>query len=318
MEKFIITKNDSGQRLDKFVLKVTTALPKSLLYKAIRTKKIKVNRKRCEAGDILSVGDEVLLFLPPDFFGRKEEAYLSLVPRLSVVYEDENLVICDKSEGMSCHSDEKQKTGTLIDHIKKYLVDKGEFCPSRENSFAPALCNRIDRNTTGLVICAKNAEALREMNALIKERKIEKRYLALIHGIPKEEHAVLTHYLLKDSEKNEVRVFDAPRKGALTAVTEFWLREVTPKGQEPCVCLVQILLHTGRTHQIRAQFSHIGHPLVGDGKYGTDKMCLGFSHQALRASSLKFHPDENSFFSYLAGTEISAPEDKRFFIKKKF
>ena len=160
MKLFTVGKNDAGQRVDKFVLKVTTGLPHSLLYKAIRTKKIKVNRKRCEAGQILAEGDSLQLFLAPEFFGETEEAWQKLTPRVNVVWEDENLLICFKETGLSCHSDETQKSGTLIDHIKAYLYKKGEFCPKEENSFAPALCNRIDRNTSGLVICAKNAAAL--------------------------------------------------------------------------------------------------------------------------------------------------------------
>ena len=163
MKEFIIGANDADQRLDKFVLKATTGLPKSLLYKAIRTKKIKVNRKRCEIGQILKEGDSVQMFLAPDFFGQREERFLTLTPNLSVVYEDEQLLICDKPVGLSCHADETQETGTLIDHIKAYLAQKGEYRPEEENSFAPALCNRIDRNTSGLVIAAKTAVALREM-----------------------------------------------------------------------------------------------------------------------------------------------------------
>ncbi|MBR5295162.1 MAG: RluA family pseudouridine synthase, partial [Clostridia bacterium] len=154
MKEFLVGPNDAGQRVDRFVLKVTVGLPKSLLYKAIRMKKIKVNRKRCEIGQHLSEGDSVQMFLSPDFFGEKEDRFLTLTPQITPVWEDENLLICDKPVGLSCHADEKQETGTLIDHIKAYLYQKGEYCPENENSFAPALCNRIDRNTSGLVIAA--------------------------------------------------------------------------------------------------------------------------------------------------------------------
>lgn len=312
MKEFIATENDAGQRVDKFVEKVTTGLPRSLLYKAIRTKKIKVNRKRCENSQILKAGDSLQLFLSPDFFGEDEERFLTLEPRLCVVYEDENLLVCDKPEGMSCHSDETQKTGTLIDHIKAYLYRKGEFCPNEENSFAPALCNRIDRNTSGLCIAAKRATALREMNEMIREHLVVKEYLAWCHGrFPSEKKVTL--YLKKDSEKNRVFVSDVPKKDHLTAVTK-----ITPLFFDKALdrSLLAVRLYTGRTHQIRATLSHLGFPLVGDGKYGTDRHDPLFSHQALRAARLRFSPRDTSPLAYLADLTVTAPEDPRFVPKK--
>ncbi len=307
MKEFIIGANDADQRLDKFVLKATVGLPKSLLYKAIRTKKIKVNRKRCEIGQILREGDSVQMFLAPDFFGQREERFLTLTPDLSVVYEDENLLICDKPIGLSCHADDTQETGTLIDHIKAYLAQKGEYRHQEENSFAPALCNRIDRNTSGLVIAAKNAAALREVNEMIRDRRVEKEYLALCHGkVPTRDG--IRVYLKKDSEKNKVTVSSVPREGFLTAVTDCKLLSYEKKMDRS---LVEIRLHTGRTHQIRATLAYLGHPLVGDTKYGTlrDKV---FSYQALRSHKLRFHPKAEGALSYLEGVTVSAPQDPLF------
>lgn len=312
MKEFIATENDAGQRVDKFVEKVTVGLPRSLLYKAIRTKKIKVNRKRCEVGQILCKGDSLQLFLSPDFFGEAEERFLTLEPNLQVVYEDENLLICDKPEGLSCHSDEAQQTGTLIDHIKAYLYRKGEFCPNRENSFAPALCNRIDRNTSGLCIAAKNAAALREMNEMIRLHLVNKEYLTWCHGrFPAEKKVTL--FLKKDSEKNKVCVSDTPKKDHLTAVTEIFPLSYD-KALDRTLCRVR--LYTGRTHQIRATFSHLGFPLVGDSKYGTDRHDPLFSHQALRAAYLSFSPQKDSPLAYLAEVSVTAPGDERFRLKK--
>lgn len=307
MKEFTIGINDADQRLDKFVLKATTGLPKSLLYKAIRTKKIKVNRKRCEVGQVLREGDTVQMFLSPDFFGEKEDRFLTLTPDLSVVYEDENLLICDKPIGLSCHADETQKTGTLIDHIKAYLVQKGEYRPAEENSFAPALCNRIDRNTSGLVIAAKNATALREVNEMIRLRQVEKGYLALCHGKAPDRDGICV-YLKKDAEKNRVEVSAVPRAGFLTAVTDCRLLSYNKEADRS---LVEIRLHTGRTHQIRATLAHLGHPLVGDTKYGTVRD-TDFSYQALRSHRLVFHPEEKSPLFYLAEKEIFAPESALF------
>lgn len=312
MKEFIATENDAGQRVDKFVEKVTVGLPRSLLYKAIRTKKIKVNRKRCEIGQILRAGDRLQLFLSPDFFSEAEDRFLTLEPKLLVVYEDENLLICDKPEGLSCHSDEAQQTGTLIDHIKAYLYRKGEFCPNRENSFAPALCNRIDRNTSGLCIAAKSAAALREMNEMIRRHLVNKEYLTWCHGrFPAEKK--ITLYLKKDSEKNKVTVSDAPKKDHLTAITEIFPLSYD-KALDRTLCRVK--LYTGRTHQIRATFSHLGFPLVGDAKYGTDRRDPVFHHQALRAAYLSFSPEKDSPLAYLSEVSVSAPEDERFRLKK--
>jgi 23S rRNA pseudouridine955/2504/2580 synthase len=311
MKLFEIGENDAGQRLDKFVRKVTLGLPTSLLYKAIRTKKIKVNRKRCEAGQILNRGDSVQLFLSPEFFGEEEHPWMHLTPVLSVVYEDDNLIICDKPIGLSCHGDQTQKTGTLIDHIKGYLHKKGEFCPEKEHSFAPALCNRIDRSTTGLVICAKNFVALQEMNEMIRQRQVQKEYLAWVLG-PWEKSRTVKVFLKKDDKTNTVRVSPVEREGYLTAITEahpvFYDKE---KGRQ----LLRILLHTGRTHQIRATMAYLGTPLVGDSKYGKDR-AEDFRFQALRAHKLSFSPKDSSPLFYLKELVVTAPEDDAFCPKK--
>lgn len=312
MKEFQINANDAGQRVDKFVLKATLGLPKSLLYKAIRTKKIKVNRKRCTEGQILLEGDTVQLFLAPDFFGEKEERFRTLTPNLSVVYEDENILICDKPEGLSCHSDETQKTGTLIDHIKAYLYKKGEFCPEAEHSFSPALCNRIDRNTSGLVIAAKTAPALREMNEMIRLHLLKKEYLAYCHG-KIESGRTVTLYLKKDAAQNRVFVSEEKKSGYLTAVTEFAPLCYDEKKDRT---LLRVLLHTGRTHQIRATMAHLGHPLVGDSKYGTDSRDPDFAHQALRSHKIQFFPQENSPLSELGGITVTAPDHPLFITKK--
>ena len=304
MRRFFVNANDAGQRLDKFIFKVTRGLPASLLYKGIRKNAVKLNSRRARPETVLKEGDEVKLWFADEFFGEKAPLG-SVREKPDVIFEDENLLIVCKRPGMSCHPDERQKNGTLTDVLQSYLYEKGEFDPENENSFAPALCNRIDRNTGGLVICAKTAAALRETDAAIRARLFEKTYLALAHG-RLNGSGRLVNYLKKDSEKNTVSVFDAPAKGALTAISEYELVEYF---EGPDVSLVKVRLLTGRTHQIRAQLAHAGHPLVGDGKYARTggRTELGFSHQALWSHTLTLrYPPESPLF-YLDGRSFSAP-----------
>ena len=211
MKSFTIKKNDAGQRLDKFLTKAVKGLPTSLMYKYIRTKKIKVNRKRTEQKYMLEEGDVIDLFIRDEFFDSPEKdggAIERIEPKITVVYEDENILLVNKRPGVVVHEDSEAKDNTLIMHIKAYLYRKGEYDPSSEQSFAPALCNRIDRNTGGIVLAAKNAAALRIMNEKIKNNEISKFYLCAVHGTPKPQKQTLHGYLLKDSATNTVKVFD--------------------------------------------------------------------------------------------------------------
>ena len=305
MHELIIKKNDAGQRLDKFITK-TLDIPSSLLYKSIRTKKIKVNRKRAEASLILNEGDTVQCFLTEEFFKCETDdtSLARITPHLEVVYEDENILLLNKRPGISVHEDEKGSTNTLITHVQAYLYQKGEYNPNDEQSFAPALCNRIDRNTGGIVIAAKNAETLRVMNEKIKNREINKFYLAAIHGVPKKKCDTITAFLRKDSDKNIVKIYDSnPPRDAKRIVTKY-----TVLSSKNGVSLIEVELLTGRTHQIRAHMAHIGHPLVGDGKYGINKSdkAMGYKYQALYSYRLRFSfIGDKTHLEYLNGKEFS-------------
>ena len=319
MRELVIGKNDAGQRLDKFITK-TLDLPPSLLYKSIRLKKIKVNRKRAENNQVLLEGDTIQCFLAEEFFEKRadEHSFASITPHLDVIYEDENIMLLNKRPGVSVHEDEDGSTNTLITHIQAYLYQKGEYDPEREQSFAPALCNRIDRNTGGIVIAAKNAEALRVMNEKIKKREIDKFYLAAVHGIPKPEAATIKGWLIKDDKKNIVRVYDKnPPRGAKEIITKY---KVVSKAKDSS--LVEVELLTGRTHQIRAHMAYIGHPLIGDGKYGVNKndRQKGYKYQALYSYKLRFSFDktEQTALDYLNGKEFKIPKKDIYFTKEYF
>lgn len=319
MREFTIGKNDSGQRLDKFLSKAIKGMPTSLMYKSIRTKKIKVNRKRAEISYILCEGDIVQLFLPDDIFEASKVGHAlsekSVKP--NIVYEDANIILCNKPAGMLVHSgdgEDSDERETLIYQIQSYLFQKGEYDPDSENSFVPALCNRIDRNTCGIVIAAKNAESLRIMNDLIKRRVVEKKYLCVCHGIFKEKTGRLTGYMIKNAADNRVEVYKKRpnSKDARSMVTGY--RVIAERDE---LSLLSIELITGRTHQIRAHLASIGHPLLGDGKYGInrDDRVMGFTHQALCSYMLSFREDEGyGSLAYLIGKRFSVPTKDIYFL----
>ena len=305
MKELTIGKNDAGQRLDKFISKAFPQMPQSMLYRAVRTRHIKLNGKRCEPSDRLCEGDTVAIFLTDDVLTKKQRE-ISELPPVEVVYQDENVMLVNKPAGLSVHDDESGDADTLIARVTKMLADAGEYDPAAENSFAPALCNRIDRNTCGIVIVAKNAEALRIMNKMIAERRVHKRYLCLVHGVPEPKSATLKAFIRKDEEKKRSFVTDEPSKGALTMITRYEVLKT-----DGAVSLLSVDLVTGRTHQIRAHMAHIGHPLVGDGKYGSNDLYRKSrrKYQALCAASVAFDfGGEGEALGYLDGKIFSVPE----------
>lgn len=301
MKSFEIKQNDANQRLDKFIRKSLPNLPQTLMYKYIRIKRIKVNGKRAEISTMLKVGDKIDMYINDEFFVKPETRYdFTGAPKsIDIIYEDENIILLNKKTGLLCHPDDKEYVDTLITRLKKYLYDKGEYKPDDENSFTPALVNRIDRNTGGIVIAAKNAESLRIMNAQMKARNMRKFYLCVVHGVPERESGILDGYLVKDEKKNLVKVSKKRTEGAKEIKTKY---KVLEKDLKNNLSLVEVELLTGRTHQIRAHFASIGHPLLGDGKYGTNKLNkeFGYKKQFLYSYKLIFNfDDECGMLSYL-------------------
>lgn len=306
MKEFTITKNDAGQRLDRFVTKAVPLLPSSLAQKYIRKKRIKVNGKRADGRQLLLEGDVIALYINDEFFQTpdRENAYLTVTrPALTIVYEDENLLLVDKPPGLLCHSAGGDPRDTLLSHVRAYLYQKGDWQPGQSHTFAPALCNRIDRNTGGLVIAAKNAPALQILNEKIRTREIDKDYLCLVHGRPHPAAGTLTGFLTKDAGKNKVSVGSGPAPDAKAAVTRYRVLDARNG-----LSLLECRILTGRSHQIRAQLAGLGHPLLGDIKYGGPAINrpYGETAQALRAFRLTFRFETDAgALAYLTGRTVT-------------
>lgn len=308
MKSFTINKNDANQRLDKFINKSVPLLPKALMYKYIRIKRIKVNGKRAEISTRLNNGDVVDMYINDEFFEKAPEKYdfLKASKNLNIIYEDDNIILCDKKVGVLSHPDDNEYIDTLIGRIKRYLYEKGEYEPDDEHSFVPSLVNRIDRNTGGIVIAAKNAETLRILNQKMKDRELHKYYLCIVHGELKNKSGLLEGYLVKDESKNKVSVLKKPTENAKEIRTKYQV--IDTDGE---LSLVEVELLTGRTHQIRAHFASIGHSLLGDGKYGTNAQNkkYGYKKQFLYSYKLIFDfTTDSGILEYLNHKEFTVDD----------
>ncbi len=317
MKKIIINKNDESNRLDRFIAKSLPLIPESIIYKAIRKKRIKVNGKKSEISYRLKEGDVLELYINDEFFEKSsaEDDFKSAPVNLDIVYEDENIIIINKKAGLVVHPDKNCKVDCLINRIKNYLFKKGEYNPENENSFSPALVNRIDRNTQGMVIAAKNAQSLKELNEKMKSREIHKYYLCIVCGVIKKDEETLTAFLDKNENKNKVYIKSksADLKKFKTIITKY--KVLKRSGN---FTLLEVSLLTGRTHQIRAHLASIGHPLLGDGKYGKNAINKEqkYKYQALCAYKLCFDfKYSGGFLSYLNGKKFEIKREDIWFVE---
>ena len=310
MVTFTINENDSGQRVDKFIIKALPDLPKSMMYKLFRKKDIKINGKRCDISAIINTGDIVTVYVKQELSAEKKHdmTFLECPDSLNIIHEDENILIVFKPVGLDSHSNSTSTSDTLINRIKHYLYNKNEYSPENENSFAPALCSRLDRNTSGLVISAKNAIALREINEAIRNGHMHKIYHCVTVTPPPKNQDIIFAYHKKDDTRNIVRISDQKADGYREIKTGYKVID-----RKNSLSLIEVTLFTGRTHQIRAHLAHIGAYILGDGKYGNIALNkrYGVFRQALCAYSLKFLLPVNSPLEYLNGLTINAPEPFR-------
>ena len=298
MKKVTINKNDAAQRLDKFITKYMPRLPQGMLYKGLRKNCVRVNGKHVKDGKfVLSEGDELTLYFADEFFDG-ESSFTKGRSDIDVVYEDENIILINKPAGIVVHADDKGTSDTLLGRMQSYLYEKGEYDQKNEHSFSPAFANRLDRGTSGIIIGAKNSEALRVLNEKIKSREIKKYYLAICEGVT-DKSGTLTAFLTRGDKI--VTVKDRATDGAKEIRTKY--KTLAVRGD---YSLIEVELLTGRTHQIRAQMAHIGHPLAGDRKYGAK------TGKKMQLASYKLRFDfstDGGVLNYMAGMEFTSEPD---------
>lgn len=285
----------NNKKIVRFLKDNFENLSLNTIYKAIRTKKIKVNGNKISENITLKTGDQVDIYIKNDIlYGLSNK----IPTEIQIVYEDNNLLLVNKKPGIPVHPDKDPYEPTLIDMVTQYLQKKGEYMPGNPTSFPPALCHRLDRNTGGIVIIAKNPEARKVILSKIKKREIKKFYQCIVIGCPQLREAELRHYLIKDKFKSRVYISDKNQPGAVEIITRY---KVLSPGKE--MSKLEIELVTGKTHQIRAHLAYIGHPIVGDGKYGINKFNkkVGAKHQALWAYKIIFDFKNGGPLNYLKG-----------------
>ena len=310
MKEIRITKIEENHRLDKFLLKYMNKASKGFLYKMLRKKRIKYNGSRAEGNELLKAGDTLQLYLAEETIQSfmEEKTVAAAKRHFGIVYEDDDILVVSKPAGLLTHPEKSSDKDTLIDQILYYLYQKGQYVPEADSSFTPALCNRLDRNTSGIIIAGKTLKGVQAVNEIIRSHKLNKFYLTLVAGEIREAGEI-TAYLTKDEDRNQVRISKREGSGAKT------MTKYRPIAHAKGYTLLEIHLITGKTHQIRAHMQSIGHPVVGDRKYGSEHSNEKFrkeyalSNQFLHALRVEWKEKEGPL-GYLYGKEMTAPLPK--------
>ena len=312
MKTLIVTEKEAGQRLDKLLTKYLNLAGRGFIYKMLRKKNITVNGKKCDGSEKLSKGDEIKLFLAEETLQKFSQVQVQKVRdiQLSVIYEDAHILLINKPSGMLS---QKAKEGdeSLVEYVIDYLLKNGDLSSQDLATFRPSVCNRLDRNTSGLVAAGKSLPGLQILSEAFRDRSLHKYYYCVVKGALKEKRTI-SGFLLKDEKTNQVKIFKDQVPESQPIVTTY-----EPVSVFDNYTLLRVTLVTGRTHQIRAHFSSIGYPLVGDGKHGDAgvneeaRRRFGIRHQMLHSFQMEF-PDHPEPLSYLAGRMFTAPLPEEF------
>lgn len=303
LQRIDITGNEAGQRLDRFLRKLYKDTPLSQIYKMLRKKLVKVNGKGSKEDYRLSLGDVVEIYSIE--VSTEKETVKKADRDFEIIYEDDNILIVDKPAGLILHPDKGHTENTLVDQVLYYLYQKNEYVPEKEVTFKPAAVNRLDLNTAGLVMFAKNYNSLKELSQMVRERSLEKYYICMVKGKMDKDLDMIS-YLLKDNKSNKVSIFKEYQRGCKKIETSFMPVKTTGR-----YSLVEVDLITGRSHQIRAQLLNIGHPIIGDIKYGDNnenmffKNRYGLKNQFLFSYRIHFNKAPGKL-SYLDGREFKS------------
>lgn len=312
MQSLIVSENEAGQRLDKLLSKFLNLAGKSFLYKMMRKKNITLNGRKCDGSEKLAKGDEIKLFLSDETIEKFSQVKIPAVNKVSlnILYEDKHVLLINKPAGMLSQK-AKESDESLVEYILDYLISSGQLSIDQLRSFRPSVCNRLDRNTSGLVVAGKSLAGLQLISAVFKDRSLHKYYQCVIKG-QISERQVITGFLTKDEVSNQVTVHKDEVPGSAPIMTEY-----EPVQFFEGYTLLKVALITGRTHQIRAHLSSIGHPIVGDYKYGNSKVneeakrLFGIHSQLLHSYQIIF-PEMPEPLSYLAGQTFVAPLPRNF------
>ncbi len=307
MRSITVNKNEAGQRLDKLLSKYLNLAGKGFLYKMMRKKNIVLNGKKCDGSEKLSEGDEIKLFLADETIEKFSEVKVQKVKKtkLDIIYEDDHVLLINKPSGMLSQK-AKEQDESLVEYLIDYLLDSGKLTKEDLRSFRPSVCNRLDRNTSGLVAAGCSLAGLQKLSAMFKDRSLHKYYLCVVSGSVREKKRI-EGFLKKDEKTNQVTISQREMSDSAPICTEY-----EPLMETDTYTLLKVTLITGRTHQIRAHLASIGHPIVGDAKYGNvrvneeAKRQYHIRSQMLHSWKLVF-PQMEEPLAHLSGKSFTAP-----------